>query len=125
MQTVEIPRQSWVRQLDEFSAVHEGWLVSLDILAPELGAQPEIANLPLVGVSVDREGRNDTIVVSVARSATEHLSHLIRSATRVFVERADDGPEAALEVESADGSKTILRFRSAARPETVDGIVRP
>ena len=124
MQTVEIPRQSWTRQLDEFSAVHEGWLVTLEILTPDLGARPEIVDLPLVGVSLDRGGHNDTIVVTVARTPTEHHSHPIRSATRVFIESADDGPAAALEVESADGSKTILRFRSTPRPETVDGIVR-
>ena len=30
-----------------------------------------------------------------------------------------------LQVESADGTKTILRFRVTALPETVDGIAAP
>jgi len=112
MQTIELPRYSWARQLDEFSAAHAGRPVSVDILTPELGAQPEIAGLPLVGVSLDREGHDDAIVVSVARTPTDHYTHLIRMATRVFVERSDDDSGAALEVESGDGSKTILRFGS-------------
>lgn len=125
MRTVEIPREAWVRQLNEFTAIHEGWLVSLDVLGPELGAQPEIVNLPLVGVSADRIDDHDgTIAVSVMVSATGHFTHVIQGVTRIYVERADDGADAALEIESGDGTRTILRFRVAALPETVDGIVR-
>ena len=38
METVEIPREDWSRRLNEFTAIHEGWLISLDILGAELGA---------------------------------------------------------------------------------------
>ena len=41
------------------------------------------------------------------------------------IERADDGADAALEIESVHGTRTILRFRVAALPETVDGGRRP
>ena len=54
MRTVEIPRAEWAQRLNEFTAIHEGWLVSLDVLDPEIGAQPEIRNLPLLGISADR-----------------------------------------------------------------------
>lgn len=122
MQTVEIPRDAWISALDEFSAIHESWLVSLDVIGPDIGAQPEIANLPLLGVSADRaEG---TITVSAARSAAEHVTHVIDSATRVYIERTESGADAALAIESADGTTSILRFRVAALPETVDGIAR-
>lgn len=121
MRTVEIPREAWVQRLNEFSLIHDGWLVSLDVLGLEIGAQPEIANLPLLGVSADHNG---TIAVSVARSATEHFTHVIHAVTRIYVERTDDGADAALEIESVDGTTTILRLRVAALPDTVDGIVR-
>ena len=124
MRTVEIPREAWVQQLNEFTAIHEGWLVSLDVLGPELGAQPEIVNLPLVGVSADRIDHDGTIAVSVMVSASGHFTHIIQGVARLCVERADDGADAALEIESGDGTRTILRFRVAALPETVDGIVR-
>jgi hypothetical protein len=125
MRTVEIPREAWVQRLNEFTAIHEGWLVSLDLLAPEIGAQPEIRNLPLVGLTADRIDHDSTIAVFVARSPTEHLTHVIDAVTRVYIERTDEGADAALQIESADGSRTILRFRAAVLPETVDGIVRP
>ena len=44
MHTVVIPRADWRVTLDEFSMAHEGWRMSLDVLTPELGAQPEIAD---------------------------------------------------------------------------------
>ena len=124
MRTVEIPREEWVQRLNEFTAIHEGWLVSLDVLGPKIGAQPEIRSLPLLGVSADWIDHDATIAVSVARSATEHLDHIVHAVTRICVERTDDGADAALQIESADGTRTILRFRVAALPETVDGILR-
>lgn len=124
MQTVEIPREAWDQRLNEFTAVHEGWLVSLDVLAAEIGAQPEIRNLPLLGVSSDRIDHDATIAISVARSATDHFTHVIHAVTRVYVERTEEGADAALQIESADGTRTILRFRAAVLPETVDGIAR-
>jgi Family of unknown function (DUF5335) len=125
MQTIEIPREAWGQRLNEFTRTHEGWLVSLDILGPDLGAQHEVDNLPLLGVSADRTNHDRTIEVSVARSAGEHLTHMIEAATRIYIERTDDGADAALQIESADGTRAILRFRATALPETVDGIVEP
>ena len=124
MQTFEIPHEAWVQRLNEFTIIHEGWLVSLDVLSPEIGAQPEIDNLPLLGVSADRVDHDGTIAVSVARSATEHFTHIIHAVARIYVERTDDGADAALQIESVDGTRTIVRFRVAALPQTVDGIVR-
>jgi hypothetical protein len=78
MRTIEIPRNTWVEWLDAFSIAHEGWLVSLAVFGPELGAQPEIVNLPLIGVSADRIDDDATVSVSVARSVEQHFTHVIR-----------------------------------------------
>jgi hypothetical protein len=123
METVEILREDWSRRLNEFTAIHEGWLVSLDILGAEFGAQPAIDNLPLVGVSADRVNLDGTIVLSVALSRGDHFTHVIEAVTHIYLERTDDGADAALQIESADGTKAILRFRATALPETVDGVV--
>lgn len=122
MRTVEIPRDEWARRLSQFTMIHEGWLVSLDILAADFGAQHEIHNLPLVGVFADRMDRDPTVAVSVARS-DERLTHFVEAVRRIWIERTDDGADAAMQIESADGTRTILRFRATALPETVDGVV--
>lgn len=124
MQTVEIPRQDWIRTLNEFAAIHKGWLISLDVLNPEIGAQHEVNNLPLTGVSADEVEGAVTVTISAARSAAEHLSHTIHAPTRMHIQRTDEGADVALQIQSADGTKTILRFRVTALPETLDGIAR-
>ena len=123
MRTTEIPRAEWSRGLAEFSAAHDGWLVSLDILSPDIGAQPDITELPLVGVTFE-DIRAGTVTISAGRSAVPEITHAIQAPSHVWVERTDAGADAALEIESADGAKTILRLRTAALPETVDGIAR-
>jgi uncharacterized protein DUF5335 len=124
MQTIEIPRNEWIPWSSEFSASHEGWLVSLDVLNPEIGAQHEVENLPLRGVSAEAVERDGTMVVSVARKGTEHLTHIVHGVKSVQVERTDEGADVALQIESTDGTKAVLRFRTPALPETVDGIPR-
>jgi Family of unknown function (DUF5335) len=121
MRTTEIPRADWSRVLAEFSAVHDGWLVSLDILSPDLGAQPDIIDLPLVGITFENI-RAGTVTISAGRSAAAEITHTIQAPSHVWVERTDAGADAVLAIESADGAKTILRLRTAALPETVDGI---
>ena len=122
MQTVEVPRREWARRLNEFTAIHEGWLISLEVLGADLGAQPEVENLPLLGVSADRADHDGAVAVSVGRTPNEHFTHLIHAVTRIWIERTDEGADAALQIESADGTRTILRFRAAIRPEIVDGL---
>jgi len=125
MRTVDIPREAWARTLNEFTAIHEGWLVSLDVLGPTIGAQPEMTNLPLLGVSAEPADHDGAITISAAaRSGAEYITHTIHAATRVCIERREDGADVALQIESADGTKNILRFRTAALPETLDGVVR-
>jgi hypothetical protein len=112
MRIVEIRREDWIDQLNAFTIAHEGWLVSLDVFAGEIGAQHEITNLPLLGVSADRVNHDGTIAVSVARSAVDHFTHIVRRVERIHVEQADDGSTAALLIESLDGTRTVLQLRA-------------
>jgi hypothetical protein len=122
MRTVELPAETWTRTLDEFSALHEGWLVSLDVLEETIGAQHAIDNLPLLGVSADPTDGAIAITIS-AGGLAEHITHTIHAPTRVQIERREDGADVALQIESAGGARAILQFRVAALPETVDGVV--
>jgi Family of unknown function (DUF5335) len=122
MRTVVIPRADWPAKLDEFSTIHDGWRVSLDVLAPDLGAQPEIENVPLRGVTAELGDREAVITIAAGWKGVEHITHMIHAPTRVQLEQTDSGADVALAIESADHSKAILRITSPAMPETVDGI---
>lgn len=40
----------------------------------------------------------------------EHVTHMVNKPTRVWVQRAPDNTDEALEIESADGTRTLVRF---------------
>ena len=124
MRTEEIPRNAWNRTFNAFNAMHEGWLVSVEVLNSGIGAQMEVENLPLMSVSAAATDVDPAVTISAGDAADRHISHTIRGARRVHIERTDEGADAAMQIESEDGTLTILRFKSARLPETVDGFVR-
>ena len=124
MRTQEIPRQEWKSFFDSFSRQHEGWLATLEVLVSDVGAQEEAHELPLEGVSVaSNTNQTETIAISMGRTLEDHISHTIVKPTHVWLEQTDQGADAALEIESADDAKTLLRFRSPVPSELVDGVV--
>jgi hypothetical protein len=124
MRTIVIPRADWTTTLDEFSAVHQGWRVSLDVLNLDIGAQPEIKDLPLRGVTAETGLHDSTITIAAGEKDAGHITHTIHAPTRVQLEQRDDGADVALAVESADRTKAILRITSPALPESIDGLPR-
>ena len=122
MLTTEILHKDWTRALDQFSLVHEGWLVSLDVLSPQLGVQTQLHEVPLLSVTAESGHDGPDVVVAAARSDGEHFWHVSPGAARIRLEQTEEHADVALEVESADGTISILRFRTPALPETVDGV---
>jgi hypothetical protein len=124
MTTQEIPRDEWKTFLDRFSRQHEGWLATLEVLAPDIGAQEEARDLPFEGITAtSRESAPEMIAISLGKTAEDHVTHTITGPTRVWLEQTSQGANAALEIESADEVKTLLRFRSPLPAEMVDGVV--
>ena len=122
MQTIQIPQEEWNTRLNKLSQAFEGWLVSLDVIARSDGELREFRQVPLVGITAEPGG---PIVIAVAEPTGDHVTHIIRSPTRVLLEKTSSGANAALEVCSADGTRAILRFRTTAMrvgPEDTEGI---
>jgi hypothetical protein len=117
MPIFEIPHEKWSAELNTFTTAHEGWLVSLDVFGPDVGAQPEITCLPLLGISADRVNHDGDIAISVALSATDHFTHVVRGVGRIFIERTHNGATAALMIESKDGTRTVLQLRAKSALE--------
>jgi hypothetical protein len=124
MSTQEIPRTEWNNFFDGFSRQHEGWLATLEVFAPEIGAQEEAHELPFEGISIASadEGPNE-IAINLGKTSEDHITHTITKAEHVWLEQTPTGANAALEIESENQTKTLLRFRSAMPPEMVDGVV--
>jgi hypothetical protein len=119
-----VPHAEWRSFFRGFSDRHEDWLVTVRVLSPALGSQVAARDLPLEGI-VSGPAVGGPIAIHLGRVPEKHVEHVVEEPKRVWVELSEEGAEAALEIESNDGAKTILQFRSAALPQEVDGILHP
>jgi hypothetical protein len=108
MKTIEIAPTEWRDCLNAFTRAHRGGLVSVDVLGAELGVQPEVRSLPLVGIWDDPAGPD--IMMAVASSGAEQLTHTVHAARYLAIERTDAGADAAVEIQSSDGTTTLMTF---------------
>lgn len=124
MLTQEIQREEWKTFLDTFSHQHEGWLATLEVMSPDIGAQREAGDLPLEGITAtSKDSAIELIAISLGKTPEDHITHTITKPTHVWLEQTSQGANAVLEIESEDEVKTLLRFRSALPADMVDGIV--
>ncbi len=122
-ETKEIRRMDWPLFFDGFSRRHKGWLATVEEFGPEVGALTEARQLAFEGI-VAEPGRRGQVTLLLGKGPDEHLEHPVAKASRVWLETLADGAEAALEIESAGGLKTVLSFRCAMPAEMVDGLIR-
>lgn len=119
---VEMAPEEWLTFFNSFSRQHEGWLASIEVTR---GAErkPELRDQPLVGISADHVNARDQIYLSFEGGEGGHLTHRIRDPMKVVFRRGLDGAHAGIEITSADGTLTSVRFRIAAKPEMLDGVL--
>lgn len=123
MRTRQIPKSEWPAFLDRFSSKHEGWLVKLEILNPDLGAQLEETGLALQGVIHEwDEAEGNTIMIMAGGESDNHVTHSIKDPTEVSLEHTEGGADVALSIKSADDTTALLSFRAAVLPETADAV---
>lgn len=100
-----------------------GWLVTLEVLSRQAGAQVEAREMALSSITVEPSHR-DTKQISIVLGAPEHIRHPVREPESVELHETTMGAHESLEIKSSDGTATILRFRSVVPAEQVDGIVQ-
>ena len=116
MFTREIPRRQWPKFLNDFSRDHNGWFVSLEVRRSVIGNQLAAASKPLLGVSPD----GDAISISVGTRPDTYIDHRVTDAEHIWLEQNDEKNDVALQIDSSDGTKTLLRFRTTMNPAMLD-----
>jgi len=99
--------------------------VSLEIVGPSLGAQPQIRELPLRGITAETDSPRPVITIAAAQADGEQITHVIHAPTEVQIEQTNEGADVALQIRSGDGTASILRFRTQTMADSVDGMPRP
>jgi hypothetical protein len=122
MSAREISREEWPRFLDEFSRAHAGWLVTVEERAPDGATRELVREVPLSGVSTELYRGQTRGIEIIAGPRDAEWTHRIAAPARLLLNLTPEGGEEGIETESADGLRTIIRFRSAIPPELVDGV---
>lgn len=118
MASREIPRSEWSRFFESFTDQHEGWFATLELLGRE--AAPDAEETPLRLISI-APARDDPEAVTITLGdAVSRVEHTIYDAERVVFEEGSEGRHRGLDVESADGERTLVHFRSPMAPEALD-----
>jgi hypothetical protein len=119
---LEIPSKDWVSFLESFSHQHEGWLVSISVTH---GREKIIGviNCRLQRITLSQSGDQCRLYIYVLRKDGDPVVHLVPDPLRVIFKRDPTGAHQGLEITSGDGRVTVLRFRVAAHPETLDGVL--
>jgi Family of unknown function (DUF5335) len=120
----EIPREQWRSFLDSFSRRHDGWLATVEIVRPGGAVDIEALDKPLMGVSAERRpGGEEALSILLGGRADDHVAHIVHAPVRLHIAETAEGADESLDIDTAGGGTTRLRFRTTRLPETLDGLV--
>ncbi len=130
MTDIDVPENAWRERCEIFSREHRGWLVNVrrvetarleqDRAAALAAGQLLVSDKPLQQVVEAEQAGKVELAVTVGKGADSDTIR-VADAVRLIRERRD-GAHAGLRIDSNDGTSTLVEFRVAAVPETLDGV---
>ena len=119
----EIPREEWPEFILGFGSSHENWLVTITYYDKESDTRTAIiGDMPLEDIELMDDG-NLNIIIKAGRDSSAQVTHLIKRPEHIVVEKNAKGADMALEITNYNRETTFLRFRTAAVPLMVDGML--
>lgn len=109
-----VPRSEWFQFFDEFSRRHRGRATTVHVLSPKIGSQVEARDMPLEGIVAGADATGPISIYLGSAPPRSNIEHEVQDPRQVWVERSKRGGEEVLDIESEDGTKTLVQFRAAA-----------
>jgi len=119
---VEIPAREWTSFLESFSLQHEGWLATISVLSGN-ETSIKVCNARLECITTSELDDELHIRIAMLGDGDEHLAYEVSNPVGLAFKQNLSGAHEGLDITSADGSVTSLRFRVAANPETLDDVL--
>lgn len=115
MVTRQIPRDEWAEFFDELSDQDETTLVTVEALDDDAGDQIVARDLRLQGITLEEKGSDQgEIEIMLGDAPDVHLSHVIKTPTRVSILETEEGDPQTLQVEATGEPTTLVHFQIAA-----------
>lgn len=108
--TTEIARDHWASFFDSLTYLHVDEPVSIEVLRTDIGAQLQVDDLPLDGITAELRGPRATIIISAGNDPARHLAHVIADPVSVRLARGSSGEDEALEIVDGDRTVTLVFF---------------
>jgi Family of unknown function (DUF5335) len=110
--TIEIPKERWLEAFNLMSKEYYGQSATVEVMGMEIGDQPVVEAQPFQGISYDPVGSMaGDVIVEIGDAGSPYEAHHIRRPRTVFVTETQRGIEADIEVESEEGTSTLVRLR--------------
>lgn len=103
-----VPAEQWRGFAEDFSRLHEGQQVTIDVVDSQGESQHIAQNLPLMGMAIDSAGtRPSSIEIAVGDTTAGLITHVIDLPMAITLETVQER-DIALLIEPARGPKTVL-----------------
>ena len=104
-----LPQAGWVEQLDDFTRRNFGRRSTLEVDDPEIGAQAQQFDYPMLGASYDAHDAQVELMFGELGDVRRHLTRGIGGVTAIDVMRNESGRDIALRIVHGAG-QTLLTF---------------
>jgi len=102
--------------MEDFNRQHQGEIAAIQVIGEDIGAQYAAEALPFVGITSDDTGsEKGAFAILLGTEPNDHIEHRISDPTHLWVTSTRDRLKDTLEIEAADGTKTILQLQPLPR----------
>jgi Family of unknown function (DUF5335) len=104
----------WATYFNEFTRRNKARPTRLEVFG-DAGAQEEERGLFFTGITIEERGDTPRVQIMLADViASRHLTHVVSNVRQITPKLGLDGRDEALEIISAEGSTSLLRFEPQA-----------
>lgn len=109
--TQEIPKQDWTKFFDDLTKRRFEWRTKIEVISEKIGSQILDDGLPLQGITAETRSEEKSVVeILVGQDREHHQTHNIKNPTKIAYLSDDDSPSGIVEIEEADGTKTLIHI---------------
>jgi Family of unknown function (DUF5335) len=110
----EVAPEEWRKFFQQVSDELRGYDVTIEVLTDEYGDEYQAEKLPFNYLAVDNKDDEDVFIVAVGGRDRRYppLHHLINHPTRMRADALPPDDPWTIDVEEADGTRTIVTFHS-------------
>lgn len=104
----------WANYFNEFTKRNQSRPTKLEVFG-DAGAQEEEHGLPFTGISIEEQDGTPRVQIMLGdESGPRHLTHVVSNVRQITPKLGLDGRDEALEIVSAEGETSLLRFEPQA-----------